>query len=69
VVFGEFVILFLRIEFSAAMLTVIQRVILVSMIEKNDRHTLRSKRLAVLTWIKQGAGRSSARAPEPPQVR
>jgi hypothetical protein len=40
VVFGDLVHLFLRIEFSAAMLAVIQRIILVSMIEKNDNHSL-----------------------------
>jgi hypothetical protein len=40
VVVGDLVHLFLRIEFSAAMLTVIQRILLVSMIEKNDNHGL-----------------------------
>jgi hypothetical protein len=59
VVFGDLVDLFLRIEFSVAMLAVIQRIILVSMIEKNDDHGLQQveagcarMRLTVLTWIK-----------------
>jgi hypothetical protein len=36
----DLVYLFLRIEFSVAILTVIQRIILVSMIEKNDNHSI-----------------------------